>query len=117
MHEAGTRELAEYLRTKLIPEVVQQELMPDAHERIPDEEMKIILMRCETPSSKSLSAMKLVPLARVIPGEVDSGLPESASSNEAINTIHSKKLNPQRTQQRKKRRQQKLRKMKLKLSF
>ena len=80
--EAGTRELSYYLGSRQISEAVQMELMPDPLKKINTEEMSLIMKRCETLSSKALSAKTpaTVPLTRAN-GDSDTGKPASASSN------------------------------------
>ena len=59
--DAGTKELSYFLRSKLILDIAQQELMPDKLDRISDEEMLLIITRSAALSTKALTAKPVTP--------------------------------------------------------
>ena len=88
--EAGTNELSYYLRSKLISNIAQQELMPDEMDRISDEEMSLIITRSVALSTKALTAAKpvtppTIPLTRATV-DSDSGQPASEPYYEVMDT-------------------------------
>ena len=87
--EAGTKELSTFLRSKMIGDIILQELMPDSLEQISNEEMSLIITRSEALSLRALRDKTVTPPSVPLTGangDSDSGKPVSEPSDEVMDT-------------------------------